>query len=64
MVSVAYKLKLPTHVWIHATFNVSVLKKKVRLAPVQALILAGVTDRGQLMMKPIAILDRCIARRG
>ncbi|XP_071926915.1 uncharacterized protein [Coffea arabica] len=62
--TVAYRLALPAHVCIHNTFHVSVLKRKVGSGVVQAHIPAGVSQQGQLLLEPIAILDRRLVKRG
>ncbi|XP_071917026.1 uncharacterized protein [Coffea arabica] len=62
--AVAYKLALPSHVRIHDTFHVSLLKKKVGTGSIQAQIPAGIPYQGQLMVEPIAVLDRRLVKRG
>ncbi|XP_071918722.1 uncharacterized protein [Coffea arabica] len=62
--SVVYKLALPSHVCIHDTFHVSLLKKKVGTGSIQAQIPAGIPHQGQLMVEPIAVLDRRLVKHG
>ena len=62
--AVAYKLALPSHVHIHNTFHVSVLKKKMGTGVTHTHIPAGVSRQGQLLLEPIAILDRRLVKRG
>ena len=61
---VAYKLALPSYVRIHDIFHVSVLKKKVGAGSLQAHNPTRITYQGHLMMEPIAVLDRCLVKRG
>ena len=62
--TVAYRLALPTHVRIHNTFHVFVLKRKVGSGDVQARIPAGASQQGQHLLEPIAKLDRDLVKRG
>nr|CAD1821648.1 unnamed protein product [Ananas comosus var. bracteatus] len=59
---VAYKLQLPASAKIHHTFHVSQLKKKISLAPTVPTIPAFVNSEGQLLIEPVAVLDRRLVK--
>ena len=61
---VAYRLQLPAHAKIHATFHVSLLKKKVGQQSVAPHLPTATTDQGHLLLEPVAILDRRMVKRG
>ena len=60
---VAYRLALPSESLIHPTFHVSLLKKTVGRNNVVIPQLPLTSSDGQLMVEPIAILDRRLVKR-
>ncbi|PKA64278.1 hypothetical protein AXF42_Ash009498 [Apostasia shenzhenica] len=61
--SVAYKFKLPEGSKIHAVFHISMLKKHVGNHPVEVSFPSMLNDHGQVVLKPIAILDRWLIKK-
>lgn len=61
---VAYTLKLPPSAKIHNTFHVSLLKKKIGPMLVSPTIPSEVNAQGQILVEPVAILDRRLTKRG
>ena len=63
--SVAYKLKLPAHAKIHNVFHVSLLKKKLGSEVTVEAELPHLTEAGNTIWKPEAVLQtRIVKRRG
>lgn len=59
---VAYQLRLPPEAQIHNVFYVSLLKRNIRSQPVEGMLLyLGELEEAP---KPVAILDRKIAKQG
>ncbi|PKA61698.1 putative mitochondrial protein [Apostasia shenzhenica] len=61
--SVAYKLKLPEGSKIHAVFHISMLKKHVGNHPAEGSFPSMLNDHGQVVLEPIAILDRRLIKK-
>lgn len=59
---VAYKLRLPDSAKIHNTFHVSQLKKKIGSSPASPHIPTFVNSSGQILAKPMTILDRRLVK--
>lgn len=55
---VAYKLLLPHTSKVHPVFHVSLLKKKIGSRAVVQSVLPMTSEEGQLLVKPVAILQR------
>lgn len=62
--AVAYQLLLPPEAKIHHTFHVSLLKQKIGDHPVIPHLPTEVNDFGQILMEPVAVLDRRMVKRG
>ena len=61
---VAYKLKLPEGSWIHPVFHVSLLKRRVGETKVTSTELPPLTNDGEIIMEPEAILDTRWVKKG
>ncbi|KAF3682691.1 hypothetical protein FXO38_01163 [Capsicum annuum] len=61
---VAYKLDLPTLSCVHPVFHVSLLKKKVRYRIMVQTNLPFTSSDGQFLVKPLAILQRQLVKKG
>ncbi|KAA8520754.1 hypothetical protein F0562_014974 [Nyssa sinensis] len=61
---VAYRLQLPAGSRIHPVFHVSLLKKKVGKAYALSNDLPPITDEGEFIMEPEAILDGRWVKKG